>query len=179
MTVTMTEVIEVAKTGRARCRTCRQAIDKGTLRFGEEQPSAFSDELQMAWHHLACAARKRPVQVREALSRFEGEVPGREEVEKWLSEADETVPAYPYAERAPTGRSKCLHCGNPIDKGALRVAVEREVEVAGMTRAGAGYLHPGCAREFTGTDDLVARLRKNSRKLGDADREELERALSE
>jgi len=48
-----------------------------------------------------------------------------------------------------------------------------------MTRAGAGYLHPGCAREFTGTEDLVARLRKNSRKLGDADREELERALSE
>jgi hypothetical protein len=59
------------------------------------------------------------------------------------------------------------------------VAVEREVEVAGMTRTGAGYLHPGCAREYTGTDDLLAQLVKNSRNLGDADREELSRALSE
>lgn len=175
----MAEIIEVAKTGRARCRSCRQAIDKGALRFGEEQPSAFSEEMQMAWHHLACAARKRPAQVREALSRFEGEVPGRAEVEKLLSEADETVVSYPYAERAPTGRSKCLHCAKPIDKDALRVAVEREVEVGGMARAGAGYLHPGCAREYTGTEDLEALLRKNSRKLGDADREELSRALSE
>jgi hypothetical protein len=41
------------------------------------------------------------------------------------------------------------------------------------------YLHPGCAREFTGTEDLAALLHKNSRKLGDADREELGRALSE
>ena len=179
MALTMTEIIEVAKTGRARCRSCRQAIDKGALRFGEEQPSAFSEEMQMAWHHLACAARKRPAQVREALSRFEGEVPGRAEVEKLLSEADETVVSYPHAERAPTGRSKCLHCAKPIDKDALRVAVEREVEVGGMTRAGAGYLHPGCAREYTGTEDLAALLRKNSRKLGDADREELSRALSE
>jgi Poly(ADP-ribose) polymerase and DNA-Ligase Zn-finger region len=179
MTTSMPEVIDVAKTSRARCRSCRQTIEKGALRFGEEQPSAFSDEMQMAWHHLACAARKKPAPVREALARFEGEVPGRDEIEKLLSSADETAVAYPCAERAPTGRSKCLHCGNPIAKDALRVAVEREVEVGGMTRAGAGYLHPGCAREFTGTDDLLALLQRNSKKLGDADREELARALSE
>jgi poly [ADP-ribose] polymerase len=175
----MTEIIEVAKTGRARCRSCRQTIDKGALRFGEEQPSAFAEGMQMVWHHLACAAGKRPAQVREALARFEGEVPGRAEVEKLLAEADEKVVAFPRAERAPTGRSKCLQCQEPIAKDALRVAVEREVEVAGMTRTGAGYLHPGCAREYTGTDDLLAQLVKNSRNLGDADREELSRALSE
>jgi Poly(ADP-ribose) polymerase and DNA-Ligase Zn-finger region len=178
MTLAMAEVIEVAKTGRARCRACRQAIEKGTLRFGEEQPSAFSDEMQMAWYHLACAARKRPAPVREALARFEGEVPGREEIESLLSGAAESVASHPYAERAPTGRSKCLHCGQPIAKDALRVAVEREVEVGGMPRTGSGYLHPGCAREYTGTDDLLAVLTRNSRKLGDADREELARALA-
>jgi hypothetical protein len=175
----MTQVIEVAKTGRARCRTCRQAIDKGALRFGEEQPSAFSDDMQMAWHHLACAAGKRPAQVREALSQFQGEVPGRDEIEKLLAEADETAVAFPHAERAPTGRSSCLQCREPIAKGELRVAVQREVDVAGMARMGAGYLHPGCAPEFTGTDDLLALLLKNSRKLGDKDGEELARALSE
>lgn len=179
MTLRMTEVIEVAKTGRARCRSCRQAIDKGALRFGEEQPSAFAEGMQMAWYHLACAAGKRPAQVREALSRFEGEVPGRDELEKVLSEADEKVVAFPHAERAPTGRSKCLHCREPIAKDELRVAVEREVEVAAMARTSAGYLHPGCAREYTGTNDLLALLLKNSRKLGDADRDELSRALPE
>ena len=174
----MTQVIEVAKTGRARCRTCRQAIDKGALRFGEEQPSAFSDEMQMAWHHLACAVRKKPAAVREALSQFTGEVPGRDEIEKLLAEADETAVAFPQAERAPTGRSSCLQCREPIAKGALRVVVEREVDVAGTARMGAGYLHPGCAPEYTGTDGLLALLLKNSRKLGDADREELGQALS-
>ena len=174
----MTQVIEVAKTGRARCRTCRQTIDKRALRFGEEQPSAFSDEMQMAWHHLACAARKKPAPVREALSQFPGEVPGRDEIEKLLAEADETAVAFPHAERAPTGRSSCLQCREPIAKGALRVAVEREVDVAGMARMGAGYLHPACAQKYTGTDDLLSLLQKNSRKLADADREELVRALS-
>lgn len=174
----MTQVIEVAKTGRARCRTCRQAIDKGALRFGDEQPSAFSDEMQMAWHHLACAARKKPAAVREALSQFTGEVPGRDEIEKLLAEADETAVAFPHAERAPTGRSSCLQCHEPIAKGALRVAVEREVDVAGMARMGAGYLHPACAQKYTGTDDLLALLLKNSPKLADADREELVRAVS-
>ena len=174
----MTQVIEVAKTGRARCRTCRQTIDKGALRFGDEQPSAFSDEMQMAWHHLACAARKKPAAVREALSQFTGEVPGRDEIEKLLAEADETAVAFPHAERAPTGRSSCLQCHEPIANGALRVAVEREVDVAGMARMGAGYLHPACAQKYTGTDDLLSLLQKNSRKLADADREELVRALS-
>jgi poly [ADP-ribose] polymerase len=178
MTLAMTEVIEVAKTGRARCRSCRQAIDKGALRFGEEQPSAFADGMQMAWYHLACAAGKRPAQVREALSHFEGEIPERDEIEKRLAGADETAVAYPRAERAPTGRSKCLHCGEPITKGALRVAVEREVEMAGAARMGAGYLHPGCAQEYTGTADLEARLLENSKKLADADRAELRQALS-
>ena len=172
------QVIEVAKTGRARCRTCRQTIDKGALRFGEEQPSPFSDDMQMAWHHLACAARKKPAQVREALSQFPGQVDGRDEIEKLLADADETVVAFPHVERAPTGRSSCLQCREPIEKAALRVAVQREVDVAGMARMGAGYLHPGCAPEFTGTDGLLALLLKNSRKLGDADRDELARALS-
>ena len=54
----MAETIETAKTGRAKCRACRQPIEKGALRFGEEQPSAFAEGLQMAWYHLACAAKQ-------------------------------------------------------------------------------------------------------------------------
>jgi hypothetical protein len=173
----MTDVIEVAKTGRARCRTCRQPIEKGALRFGEEQPSAFGEGMQMSWHHLICAARKRPVPLREVLGRFEGDVPDRAEIEQVLAQPPEKGAAFPYAERAPTGRSKCQQCEQPIEKGMLRVAIERELEAGGMARRGAGYLHPACAVENTGNPDLLAVLKQNSA-LPEADLDELARALS-
>jgi hypothetical protein len=174
----MAETIEVAKTGRARCRSCRQSIEKGTLRFGEEQPSAFAEGLQWVWYHLACAAKEKPAAMRSALAAFEGEVPGRAELETLLAEADKTASVYPYAERAATGRSKCLHCREPIEKGALRVATEREVEYGGMGRTGAGYLHPKCAGEYLEQADLAAALRANSRGLSEADIGELEQQLA-
>jgi Poly(ADP-ribose) polymerase and DNA-Ligase Zn-finger region len=174
----MAETIEVAKTGRARCRSCRQAIEKGSLRFGEEQPSAFAEGMQWAWHHLACGAQKRPVQVRAALATFEGEVPSREELEGLLAEADKSPTVFPYAERASTGRSKCLHCREPIEKGALRIATEREVELGGAARASAGYLHPACANEFLGAEDLLGTVRSNSRGLDEADSVELDRRFA-
>src|SRR5437773_2347003 len=101
----MAETIEIAKTGRARCRICRQPIEKGSLRFGEEQPSAFTEGLQWVWHHLTCAAKKKPVAVRTALDAFPGDVPGRAELDALMAEADQTPSVYPYVERASTGRS--------------------------------------------------------------------------
>jgi hypothetical protein len=174
----MAETIEVAKTGRARCRSCRQAIEKGALRFGEEQPSAFGEGMQWSWHHLTCAAKKKPAKVREALAAFGGEVPGRDELEAVLVEADKTATAFPHAERASTGRAKCQQCEGPIEKGTLRVAFERELEVGGMARAGAGYLHPACAAAYLEQEDLLAVLIKNSRGLGDADVAELEEKVA-
>ena len=173
----MAETIEVAKTGRSKCRICRQPIEKGALRFGEEQPSAFSEGMQMVWHHLICAAKKRPVPVRAALATFEGEVPDRAGLDAALAEADQTATVFPYAERASTGRSKCLHCKEAIEKATLRVATEREVDFGGMARAGAGYLHPACAREYLEVEDLPAALKQNSRGLTDEDLAELEAQL--
>lgn len=174
----MAETIEAAKTGRARCGACRQPIEKGTLRFGEEQPSAFAEGLQWFWYHLACAAKRKPVQVRSALAAFTGEVPDRAGLEALMAEADETASEFPYAERAATGRSKCLHCREPIEKGALRVAIERELDYGGMGRKSAGYLHPKCARAHLEVPDLPEKLRRNSRGLSDADVAELEAELA-
>ena len=173
----MAETIEVAKTGRSKCRICRQPIEKGALRFGEEQPSAFAEGMQMVWHHLLCAAGKKPVQVKAALDAFGGEVPNRAELDAAMAEGDKTATVFPYAERASTGRSKCLHCREPIEKGALRIATERELEAGGMARPGAGYLHPKCAGEFLEQEDLGAALKQNSRGLSDADLGELEQQL--
>jgi hypothetical protein len=172
----MAETIEIAKTGRAKCRACRLAIEKGALRFGEEQPSAFAEGMQMVWYHLPCAAKSKPVALQSALAAFEGEVPDRAALEAAMATADETPSVYPYAERAPTGRSKCLQCREPIEKGALRVATERELEAMG--RPGTGYLHPRCAGQFLETEDLAGALRKNSRSLAEADLSELDQQLA-
>lgn len=174
----MAETIEVAKTGRARCRICREPIEKGALRYGEEQPSAFAEGMQWVWHHLACAAKKRPVQLRSALDAFAGEVPERATLEALIAGADETATVFPYAERASTGRSRCLQCREPIEKGALRVATERDLEYSAMQRTSTGYLHPQCAAGFLQREDLMAALRANSRGVGDADLAELEQALA-
>jgi hypothetical protein len=169
----MAETIEVAKTGRARCRACKQPIEKGTLRFGEEQPSAFAEGMQWMWYHLPCAAKKKPAPLRSALAAYTGEVPDRAALEQALSEGDESVTVFPYAERAPTGRSTCLHCRQPIVKGSLRVAIERQLELGGMPQPGAGYLHPRCAVDSLDQADLMDVLRVNSKGLNEADLDEL------
>jgi Poly(ADP-ribose) polymerase and DNA-Ligase Zn-finger region len=173
----MAETIEVAKTGRARCRICRQPIEKGALRFGREQPSAFGEGMQWVWHHLTCAAQKKPVEVQAALAAFSGDIPNRPEIDALMAEGDKTATVFPYVERAPTGRSKCLQCREPIEKGALRVVVERELEQAGPARSGTGSLHPQCAGDFLEQEDLIATLRQNSRGLADVDLAELEKAV--
>src|SRR5262245_56111800 len=148
----MPHKIEPAKTGRAACRTCKEPIAKGDLRLGEEVPNDFAPggEMTFRWHHLECAAKKRPLALKAALAGYEGKVPGRAAVAKTLEEAGPAAKpsTFPYAERAPTGRSKCMACGAAIEKGTLRVAVERELE--GMAAKSAGYLHPGCAVAHTG-----------------------------
>jgi poly(ADP-ribose) polymerase-like protein len=171
--------IEVAKTGRARCRICREAIAKGDLRFGEEMPNAFSDSggTTWGWHHLTCAARKMAPKVKEALTRFVGPVPNQAEIDALLAEGEKKAAAapaaFPYAERAPTGRSKCLQCEEPIEKGTLRIAVERQLEAMGMSRTGAGYLHPTCAMDYVADDSLLEVVRNNSKGLSSEDLQEI------
>jgi hypothetical protein len=129
--------------------------------------------MQWFWYHLPCAARKKPAQLRGALAAFAGEVPGRAELDAAIAEADQTASLFPYAEHAPTGRSSCLQCREPIEKGTLRVATEREV---GMGRTGAGYLHPRCAGQYLKPEDVAA-VARNSRGLSEADLAELQQQL--
>lgn len=177
----MAHMIEIAKSGRAGCRTCRQPIAKGELRFGEEAPNAFGDagDMTFRWHHMKCAATKLPTELKGALDAFEGDVPNRAELDAAIAAAEASrPPPYPHADRAPTGRAKCLSCGEAIAKGALRVAIEREIERGMSTQKGAGYLHPACAAPYVETqgtshDDLTAALQKNTRSLSEAELEEL------
>ncbi|HTR51052.1 MAG TPA: hypothetical protein VMJ10_10130 [Kofleriaceae bacterium] len=179
----MANVIEEAKSGRASCRTCKKAIAKGELRFGEEAPNAFGDAPSLRWHHLMCAAEKLPKELGEALKGFAGTVPNRAELEQKMASAiagGHAKPGgFPYADKAPTGRAKCMQCQQAIEKDSLRVAIEREIDTGAMVTRGAGYMHPGCVGAYLEAnqgdhDELVEGVRANSR-LAAAD---LDRALS-
>jgi DNA ligase-1 len=179
----MPNLIEEAKSGRAACRTCRQKIDKGQLRFGEETPNAFSSDggSSYFWHHLMCAAKKKPALLKEALASYSGEIPNRDELEKQLASGKggggDDKPPFPYAEKAPTSRSKCISCDETIEKGTWRVAIEREVDTGTFTTKGAGYLHPGCAVEHVEEDDLSAKVLANSKGLAPEEADELRAQL--
>jgi hypothetical protein len=163
----LSRVIEQAKTGRARCRGCRQAIAKGELRFGEEAPNDFDPDgggTSMRWFHIGCAADHRPALLKEALASSTTEMPDRAALEARIAKAEASAPPpYPYAERAATGRSHCVACGEGIEKGAFRVAFEREIDTGMVVRKGAGYLHVRCAPDHLGEPELGAKLRANSR----------------
>jgi hypothetical protein len=181
----MANVIEESKSNRATCRTCREKIDKGVLRFGEETVNTFSSDggTSYFWHHLTCAAGKVPAKVKEALATFTGTVPDRDKLDAILAAPPKAAKggpkaAFPYAERAATGRSKCMQCDEAIEKGTLRVAVEREVETGSFAATGPGYLHPACAAEYTGDDELVEKIKVNMPDLPAADLNELAEAMA-
>lgn len=167
----MAHIIEEAKSGRAACRTCKKPIAKGELRFGEEYDSQFAEGgSSHRWHHLACAAGALPDALRSALETYPGEVPDRAGLEVAMATGKKaTKPgAFPYFEWAPTGRARCLLCQVTIEKSALRVAVERQLEVGMQAQKGAGYLHPACVpawleRDSVDRDGFVEGLRTNSR----------------
>ena len=167
----MANVIEEAKSGRASCRTCKKLIAKGELRFGIETQTQFSDTPSMQWHHLLCAAAKLPAELKAELANYPDEVPNRSEIEAAIAEAEKkgaTKPTgFPYVDRAPTGRAKCMQCEQPIEKGSFRIAVERELTIGANVTRGAGYLHPRCVAENLenaggSTEDLTSGLRANS-----------------
>jgi hypothetical protein len=175
----MEHKIEVSPSGRATCKSCKQAIAKGELRFGEAFQGGFSDEPAYRWHHLACAASKLAPLLAPVLAVYPGAVPDKAALEAAMAEGRKKgggkASAFPNADRAPTGRAKCVACEAAIEKGAFRVAIEREVDTGSFVTKGPGYLHPKCALGFVedgGLDEpeaWLAKVRANSVALGEAD----------
>lgn len=177
--------IEPSPSARATCRGCKAKIEKGVLRFAEEFSSTFSDEgTSFRYWHLVCAGKKLPAEVTATLAKHDGEIPERAELDAIIAEAMKksgkgTSAPLPHADRAPTGRAKCLQCKEPIAKGALRIGVERELETGNMVTQGVGYLHPKClfafavARADGEPEELAQSVLENSAHLTDEERSEL------
>jgi poly [ADP-ribose] polymerase 1 len=145
-------MIEKAKSGRAKCRTCREKIAKDELRYGQLD-LAFGDDGSFRWHHLRCAAKKLPDGLKESLDAFEGEMPDRESLEEAIK-VGRKGNAYPRGELASSGRAACRGCQTKIAKGEVRVAVEREVE--GVAGKRPGYMHPECTPKYFKENETVS-----------------------
>ena len=146
-------VIEGARSSRSRCKTCRRKIDKGSLRIGMLIEGPYGTGY--LWHHLRCAARRRFEQVQEAYELEAWKVakeppkklPTLEELRKHaeeIAERREKRRELPHAEVDPSGRAKCKHCGEPLEKGSLRIVLGRDVEFGGQVRTGPIHVHPRC-----------------------------------
>lgn len=170
----MPHLIEHAKSGRAKCRKCREKIEKDELRFGHE--TMFEGSPTYQWYHLKCAAEKVARELGTTLSEFDEDVPDRAELEELIAanRKKQKPTQMPYAEAAPSARSSCLVCEEKIAKDDFRVAIEREIDAGGFSRTGAGYLHPACVREYDDLpDDLEDGIRNNSTSLEDDQIEEI------
>ncbi|MFQ5766811.1 MAG: hypothetical protein ACE5ID_02365 [Acidobacteriota bacterium] len=148
-------IIEGARSGRSRCKACRRRIAKDSLRIGFFIQGPFGDGY--LWHHLKCAARRFPERVEEAYAQSAWQaaqapvkVPDlqtlQDEARQAASQRAERK-SLPYAEIDPSGRARCKHCGQIIEKGSIRIALGRRIEFGSQVRVAPINVHPACVRD--------------------------------
>ena len=142
-------MIEPARSNRSKCKTCRRKIDKETLRIGIMIEGPFG--AGYLWHHLKCAAKRQFSAVEEAYGQkcwADGiEVPPLEELKKLEEDAAKKKAEKidpPFAQIAPSGRAKCKHCDETIEKDSVRIVLGREVEFYRQVRVALINVHPRC-----------------------------------
>jgi hypothetical protein len=164
-------LMELAPTGRAKCRGCGHAIAAREWRFGERLPNPYADGegAEMThWFHPICAAFKRPESLLEFLNAATDPVENRDALLRHAEAgiAHRRLPRVDAAGRAPSGRAACRHCREMIEKGRWRIAL---VYYEDGRFAPSGYIHLTCAREYLETTDVIDRLRHFSTALTEAD----------
>ncbi len=168
----MPHLFERAPTGRAKCRGCGASLAAGEWRFGERLPNPFAEgDAEMThWFHPACAAFKRPeafVAWIDAGGWVErpgaSDAPDRDllEREARLGIAHRRLARVDAASRAPSGRASCRACRSPIEKGTWRIGL---VYYEDGRFVPSGFIHPGCAREYLETVDILPRVRHFSQR---------------
>jgi hypothetical protein len=172
----VSDLIQVAATGRSKCRGCGAAIAKGELRFGEALPNAYGEGEAMYWFHLPCAAAMRPEKFLPALDASSEAVDGADELRR-VAEEGITHPRLSRlvrAERAPSGRAHCRVCRELIEKGEWRLALQMFED---GRFAPIGSIHLQCAEAYLGTAEIGERLARAKGDLSPADLEEIGKLL--
>lgn len=157
----MPDRIEVAATGRARCRACRRAIAKGEERFAEAAPNPVAEGETQHYYHVGCAAERRPKPFAALVNALD---PPRAELGGWLAAAQLAVTHHRLErlgvlERSKSARANCRFCREPIEKDAWRVALQ-PIEDG---RLGSwGFLHLRCVAAYAGVKPSAERLLRYS-----------------
>lgn len=172
----MSDVIELAKSGRSSCRGCGGRIPQGELRFGESVLNPYAEGESQVWFHLTCAACMRPEKFDPVLAAFGDSISER----AWLQRATSQGLAHPRlsrlarAERAPSGSAHCRHCRELIGKTSWRFALQLFEE--GRMQP-IGTIHAECAEPYFGTADILERVERLTRDLDATDLAAIERSI--
>lgn len=153
----MLDVIEAAPSGRAKCRGCGLALDKGALRFGEAVPNAYGDGESRLWFHPTCAACMRPEKFLATTASYAGELPDKAVLEG-LAQAGVSFPRLSRIsriERAPSGRAHCRHCKELMEKASWRIALQLLEKFRFQP---IGFIHLRCAAPHFASSLLVLPL---------------------
>ena len=116
-------------------------------------PNLYGEGDMTLWFHLACATWRRPEAVAEFL--HEG---GEADIDRAaLAAATEHHRLQRIAglERGSSGRARCRHCRETIDKDAWRLKLTFFEE---GTFNPSGFFHAACARDYLGTGEVLALL---------------------
>lgn len=164
----MPNLIEPAATARAKCRGCGERIAAAVLRFGESVPNPYGEGDTTHWFHLECAAFKRPQPFLETVESAAEPLPDRErlvaEARRGIDNA--RLPRVNGGERDPSGRAQCRQCRTTIAKGAWRIPLVIHEE---DRFSPAGFVHASCASAYFGTADVLARVKRFSPALSEAE----------
>jgi Poly(ADP-ribose) polymerase and DNA-Ligase Zn-finger region len=157
----MPDRIEVASSGRARCRACRRAIGKGEERFAEAAPNPVAEGETQHYYHVGCAAERRPKAFAALLATLS---PPRADLEAWAAAAAGAIAHHRLErlgvlERAKSARANCRSCRELIEKGSWRVALQ-PIEEGRM--AAWGFLHLRCVANYAGVKPGPERLLRYS-----------------
>ena len=173
----MPHSLQVAPTGRAKCRGCGKSIARGELRFGETGPNSYGEGEATTWYHVSCAALMRPDQILPVLGTTAEQVAERQELMELATEGVRLVrlPRLVRAERASSGRAHCRQCRELIHKGDWRLALQVFEE---GRPSPIGTIHAWCAEAYFGTRALLPRLRRLTPELGADDWTSLSQAIA-
>jgi hypothetical protein len=166
----MPDKLELAPSGRARCRGCGAKIDKDAVRFGEvlPRPSGDDDATSVFWFHPRCAAHRRPEKFVRLLRPEAGEaepavdaaaLPELPDRDRLLAEADVAI-LHPRlariagVERASSGRARCRHCKEVIALDDWRIRLASFADTGFPEPL--GFIHAGCGLAYFETPDGVA-----------------------
>jgi ribosomal protein L37AE/L43A len=173
----MADTLEVAASGRSKCRGCGKQIAKGELRLGERLPNPFGEGEAVYWFHPLCAACMRPEPFLGALGRAAEPPPDAE----WLRAAAEVgaahrrLPRLARAERASSGRARCRHCRELVEKGAWRLVLQIFEE---GRMGSAGFIHVACAEPYFELGAILDRIERLTPDLSAADLDEIRALLA-